>query len=55
MTRILSAGESIASEEAISNLYAISEPGAYDVTVVDAVADLKGTDYIKSNTLRITI
>ena len=53
--RIVSAGASIASEETISNLYAISEPGAYDVTVVDAVADLKGTDYIKSNTLRITI
>ena len=53
--RILSAGQTLASEEIISNLYAINEPGAYDVTVEEAVGDLKGTAYIKSNTLRITI
>jgi hypothetical protein len=53
--RILSAGEIIASEETISKLYAINEPGAYDVTVEEAVGDLKGTAYIKSNTIRIII
>src|ERR1700733_2954384 len=53
VTRILSAGESIASEETISTLYAINEPGAYDVTVEEVVGDLKGTAYIRSNTLRI--
>lgn len=52
---LVAAGTSLTSEETISNLYVMNKPGVYFVSVEEAVADEEGTDYIKSNTLRITI
>ena len=49
------AGASLTHEETLSGLYVMNEPGAYFIRVEVAVPDGKGTAFIKSNMLRITI
>lgn len=51
----LAPGASTNQEETLSKLYVMSEPGVYQVSLWIGVNDEIKTDFIKSNTLRITI
>jgi hypothetical protein len=51
----LAPGASSSQEETLSKLYVMSEPGVYLVSLWIGVTDEIKTDFMKSNTLRITI
>ena len=51
----LAPGASSNQEETLSKLYVMTEPGAYLVSLWIGVTDGVKTDFMKSNTLRITI
>jgi hypothetical protein len=51
----LAAGASYPVEGNLAELYVMTEPGAYLVSVQQKVRDESGSDYIRSNTIRITI
>ena len=55
VTGSLDAGQSVSMKENLSQLYLMDSPGVYLVGAAQAMTDGTGTDYIKSNTLRITI
>ena len=55
VTQLLEPGASVTGEETISNLYQMNNAGVYLVTLELPVSDGRDTDFIKSNTLRITI
>lgn len=55
VTPLLKAGASIIRKETVSNLYEMTEPGVYLVSTDEAISDQHGTDYLKSNALRIII
>jgi hypothetical protein len=52
---LLGAGVSRTAEETVSRLYVMDELGVYLVSVEMGVTDEIKTDFIKSNTIRITI
>jgi hypothetical protein len=51
----LGPGASNSQEETLSKLYVMNEPGVYLVSLRIEVTDKAKTDFIKSNTLRITV
>jgi hypothetical protein len=52
---VLQPGASSNQEETLSKLYVMNEPRTYQVSLWIEVTDETKTDYIKSNTLRITV
>jgi hypothetical protein len=48
-------GANLSYKEVISNLFVMNDPGAYLISVRVAISDGKGTDFIKSNTIRIEV